>query len=257
MPEIPDLNIFQKNLSAKLVGQKLATISILIERRLRRPVVDFKSSLEGAKLDSIKRFGKELHFAFDNGHSLGLHLMLYGEMHWFEGVNENRFPIADLMFDNGSGLAICDWQKSVILTLDPVESKVPDALDIPSGYLAAKLSKSSKAIKTLLTDGKVVGGIGNAYVDEILYNAKISPLSQANKIPEDRIEILEKSIEVVLNNAERHIVENFPFTINEKERDFLQVHRPKEKLTLAGEEILKVEIDKRKTYYTQSQYLFD
>ncbi|MBL4678011.1 MAG: Fpg/Nei family DNA glycosylase [Mucilaginibacter sp.] len=257
MPEIPDLNIFQKNLAAKLVGQRLVNLSILIERRLKRPVAEFKSSLEGAKLLSIDRVGKELHFGFDNGHTLGLHLMLYGEMHWFEGVNENRFPIAELMFENGTGLAICDWQKSVILTLDPEASKVPDALAIPSGYLANKLAKSAKVIKTVLTDGKVIGGIGNAYVDEILYEAKVSPLSIASKLPKDVIAKIEQAIQTVLTEAEKHIFGNYPDTISEKERDFLQVHRPKQTLTLSGEEILKTEIDKRKTYYTAGQQLFE
>jgi formamidopyrimidine-DNA glycosylase len=61
----------------------------------------------------------------------------------------------------------------------------------------------------------------------------------------------------VLRHAENHIVQNFPDTITEKERDFLQVHRPKQKLTLAGEEILKADINKRKTYYTESQVLIE
>jgi formamidopyrimidine-DNA glycosylase len=61
----------------------------------------------------------------------------------------------------------------------------------------------------------------------------------------------------VLTDAENHIRRNFPDTITEKERDFLQVHRPKQSLTLSGEIILKAELDKRKTYYTDSQHLFE
>ena len=130
-------------------------------------------------------------------------------------------------------------------------------MDMPSGYLKTALINNAHFIKTALTDGKTVQGIGNAYVDEILYAAKISPISKANKIPEDKIKVLTKAIEKVLKNAENHISHNFPDTITEKERDFLQVHRPKQKLTLKGEEILKTEIDKRKTYYVESQQLFE
>ncbi|MDP9077211.1 MAG: hypothetical protein M3O71_07300 [Bacteroidota bacterium] len=107
-----------------------------------------------------------------------------------------------------------------------------------------------------MTDGKVVQGIGNAYVDEILYTVKISPFSKANKILAEEINVLSKAIETVLKDAERHISELFPDTITEKERDFLQVHLPKHKLTPVGETILKAEIDSRKTYYTESQELF-
>ena len=198
-----------------------------------------------------------MHFTFQNGQVLGIHLMLHGTMYWYENVNENRFTIAELLFADGTGLAITDWQKAVILTLDPKPVAVPDALSMPSGYLNKAFVKNSHHIKTALTDGKTVIGIGNAYVDEILYDAKISPFSIANKIPENKIKVLTKSIKTVLTNAENHIMHNFPDTITEKERDFLQVHRPKQTLTLAGENILKAEIDKRKSYFTQSQQLFE
>lgn len=65
------------------------------------------------------------------------------------------------------------------------------------------------------------------------------------------------AIPTVLTDAENHIIKNFPDTITEKERDFLQVHRPKQTLTLRGKPILKAEIDKRKTYYTESRQLFE
>ncbi len=130
-------------------------------------------------------------------------------------------------------------------------------MELPSSYLKTALAKISRRIKTVLTDGKIVQGIGNAYVDEILYAANISPFSKANKIPKEQIIVLSKAVRSVLTHAEKHISQRFPDTITEKERDFLQVHRPKQKLTLSGEEILKADIDKRKTYYTAGQQLFE
>src|ERR1700754_4071517 len=224
MPEIPDLNIFCRNLSKRLTGKTLTALTVIIPRKLKLPESDFKQALDGQKLSAITREGKEIHFAFENGHVLGLHLMLHGTMYWYENTNENRFTIAELLFSDGNGLAITDWQKAVILTLDPEPAKVPDALDIPDGYLVAALKKNSRHIKTVLTDGKVVRGIGNAYVDEILYAAKISPFSKADKIPENKIAVLVKAIKTVLTDAEDHISAVFPDTITEKERDFLKVH---------------------------------
>ena len=150
-----------------------------------------------------------------------------------------------------------DWQKAVILTLDPAPQKAPDAMDMPKGYLKEALKKTSKPIKTVLTEGKTVQGIGNAYVDEILYAAGISPFSKAGKVPDQKIDELTQAIRTVLTDAENHILKNFPDTITEKERDFLQVHRPKQKQTLSGEPIRIAEIDQRKTYYTDSQQLFE
>ncbi|MEO3405478.1 hypothetical protein AAFN85_16325 [Mucilaginibacter sp. CAU 1740] len=63
-------------------------------------------------------------------------------------------------------------------------------------------------------------------------------------------------IETVITDAENHNLKNFPDTITEKERDFLQVHWPKQRLILSGESILTSEIDKRKTYFTAKQELF-
>lgn len=257
MPEIPDLNIFSRNLTKRLVGKKLTQIKIVVPRKLKVPESDLKEALDGQKLTAISREGKEIHFAFENGHVLSVHLMLHGTMYWYEGNNENRFTIAELLFSAGTGLAITDWQKAVILTLDPKPTKVPDAMGMPDGYLNEALKRTSHYIKTVLTEGKVVRGIGNAYVDEILYAAKISPFSKADKIPETKVVDLIKAIKKVLTDAESHISKMFPDTITEKERDFLQVHRPKQKETLAGEVILKSEIDKRKTYYTDGQKLFE
>jgi formamidopyrimidine-DNA glycosylase len=257
MPEIPDLNIFNKNLSERLIGKTLATISILILRQLKLPESALKEAFEGQKLIGIRREGKELHFDFQNGHVLGLHLMLHGTMLWYKNKNENKFTIAELLFADGTGLAITDWQKAVIITLDPEPTQVPDALAIPDGYLIKALKSTSRSIKTILTEGKVVRGIGNAYVDEILYSAKVSPFSKADKIPEDKVNAILKAINTVLKTAESHILKIFPNTITEKERDFLQVHLPKHQLTPSGEAILKAEINSRKTYYTESQKLFE
>ncbi|NCD68263.1 DNA-formamidopyrimidine glycosylase family protein [Mucilaginibacter agri] len=256
MPEIPDLNIFSSNLAKQLVGKTLDSIDILVPRKLKEPEAAFKEALEGQQLNAINRVGKQLYFKFA-GHVLGLHLMLYGSMHWYEGNNENKFTIAELKFSDGTGLAITDWQKSVMLSLDPEISTVPDAMELQDGYLQTALKKISRPIKTVLTDGKVVQGIGNAYVDEILYAAKLSPFSIAAKIPNEKIMVLTKAVKKVLTDAEAHIRQNFPDTITEKERDFLQVHLPKHKVTPNAEEILVAEIASRKTYYTKAQELFE
>jgi formamidopyrimidine-DNA glycosylase len=130
-------------------------------------------------------------------------------------------------------------------------------MSMPNGYLTTALKGLSHSIKTVLTEGKVIRGIGNAYVDEILYAAKISPFSKADKIPATKVDDLIKAIKTVLTDAEKAILKAYPDTITEKKRDFLQVHLPKKKQNPAGELIHTAEIDSRKTYYTDSQELFD
>ena len=128
MPEIPDLNIFSRNLSKRIVGKKLELLNVVIPRKLKVPESELKNALEGQILTAINREGKELHFVFKNGHVLSVHLMLHGTMYWYQNNNEQRFTIVELLFGDGTGLAITDWQKAVILTLDPKPVKVPDAL---------------------------------------------------------------------------------------------------------------------------------
>lgn len=87
MPEIPDLNIFSRNLAKQLVGKTLSEIKVIVNRRLKVPEAELKHSLEQQALTAITRAGKELHFTFENGHVLSIHLMLHGTMYWYEGKN--------------------------------------------------------------------------------------------------------------------------------------------------------------------------
>jgi len=97
MPEIPDLNIFRKNLAKKLEGKILSEINIVNPRKLKIPVEDLKAALDGKKLKSIERKGKELHFHFED-HTLGVHLMLHGAMFWIGDQYNKALTIAELLF---------------------------------------------------------------------------------------------------------------------------------------------------------------
>ena len=83
MPELPDLEVFSLNLNKKLAGRKLDNINILKNARKNLPSARIKKALEKQKLSKVYREGKELHFRFDNNNVLGIHLMLKGQLHWF------------------------------------------------------------------------------------------------------------------------------------------------------------------------------
>lgn len=80
--------------------------------------------------------------------------------------------------------------------------------------------KTRTNIKNLLLDQKVIRGIGNAYADEILWHARISPLSVCNKIPDEKIKAIAKSIKTVLHKAIKHICKSHPQIISGEVRDF-------------------------------------
>lgn len=257
MPELPDLQVFSSNLHKKLAGKMLKKISIVNEKKLKSPASAFKKNLEKHKLKKVERVGKELHFEFDNDAVLGLHLMLRGQLHLFEGKNDHKYTIIELLFDDDTGLAMADFQGQATPTLNPEERDAPDALSDTVNYKFLKEQLQSKAgIKNILLDQHVIRGIGNAYADEILWDAGISPFSIANKIPDNKIKALAKSIKSVLKNAEKQIRKADPGIISGEIRSFLDIHNSKKKESPTGGQIKQATVGSRKTYYTEEQELF-
>jgi formamidopyrimidine-DNA glycosylase len=188
---------------------------------------------------------------------LGLHLMLHGQLALLMDNYEQKYLIIALVFDDGTGLALSDFQGAATPTLDPEDNDTPDALDIKADYLQEKLSKTRTPVKTVLMDQKIVRGIGNAYADEILWDARLSPFSASNKIPADKVKDLVKSIKKVLEDAEKQILKSHPDIITGEFRDFLEVHNARKKKTSTGASIHQKPVSSRKTYYTDEQELFE
>lgn len=257
MPELPDLQVFARNLNKKIAGKKVAKINVINAPKLNVNKEELQKALEGKVLKEIKRAGKELHFVFDDGNVLGLHLMLNGELLLFEGKSDDKYKIIELLFDDSTGLAMKDFRAYANPTLNPEESDAPDALEADEKYLKEKLKKTKGNIKKFLLDQHKIRGIGNAYADEILWEAKISPFSACNKIPEDKVEELHHSIKNVLKNAEKHILQTHPDLITGEVRDFLNVHNARKKTSPTGAPIKNEIINSRKTYFTDEQVLYE
>ena len=124
-------------------------------------------------------------------------------------------------------------------------------------FLKEKLSKKRTNIKTFLLDQKNIRGIGNAYADEILWEAGIAPLSVCNKIPDAKIKELSKTIKSVLGDAIKQIKKTHPNIISGEVRDFLKIHNSKKKESPTGGKILNTTINSRITYYSEEQELFE
>ena len=258
MPELPDLQVFSKNLNREFAGKKLVKLNVVEDHKLKISKAKLKKALEGSVLEKVVREGKELHFLFSNGKTLGLHLMLRGNMHIFQKKNEEKFSIVELLFEGDKGLAISDYQKSATVTLDPVIKPSPDALSkkVNFRFLKEKLSAKKTTIKNFLLDQDIIRGIGNAYADEILWQAGISPFSICNKIPGEKIKKLTTKIQSVLKNAQKQIFKKDPGIITGELRDFLDIHNSKKNKSPTGGKILNKMVSSRKTYYTNEQKLY-
>jgi formamidopyrimidine-DNA glycosylase len=257
MPELPDLQAFSHNLTKIFHGKELDKVEVTVDRKLNVPEKELQQTLSGLEVEKFKREGKELHLLFKGGHSLGLHLMLHGQLVVFkDGETPPKNQIVNLVFHDGTNLALTDFQKAATPTLDPKPTNIPDALDADENYLSEKFNKTKTPVKTVIMDQKVIRGIGNAYADEILWDARISPFSAANKIPKDKVKTLAKSIKKVLEDAEKQILKSNPNIISGEIRDFMEVHNHKKKQTSTGAAIHQRDLSSRKTYYTDEQELF-
>jgi Formamidopyrimidine-DNA glycosylase len=258
MPELPDLQVFSRNLTKLLVGKTLKKVTVVNDRKLKIPEKTLTKSLEKQTLKKIYREGKELRFEFSNGNILGMHLMLKGQLYLFEKKNDHKKTIIELLFSDGTGLAMSDYQGMATAVLNPEISDAPDALskEMDFAFLKQKLSNTRTTIKNLLLDQHIVRGIGNAYADEILWDAGISPVSICNTIPNDKIRQLVKSIRKILLWAEKQINKIEPGIITGETRDFLPIHNSKKTKSPTGSKILKQSVGGRKTYYTREQKLY-
>lgn len=258
MPELPDLQVFSRNLTKQLKGKTVKDVTVS-SKKLNVPAKTLQKSLEGQELKKIERVGKELHLTFGNGEVLGLHLMLRGQLFIFEKKNTHKHTVIALLFDDDSGLAMVDGFGQATPTLNPEDREAVDALspDMNAAFLKEQLSGTKAAVKNILLDQHIIRGIGNAYADEILWEAGISPFSAANKIPPPKVKALAKAIQSVLKKAEKQILKTHPDIISGEVRDFMAIHNPRKTHSPTGGEILHKSVGGRKTYYTDEQELFD
>ncbi|MGG7664106.1 Fpg/Nei family DNA glycosylase [Dyadobacter sp. BHUBP1] len=258
MPELPDLQVFARNLSKTLKGSKLEKATLLQTSKMKVSEKELNELLSGKKLHGVTRVGKQLCFDFGKDAQLFMHLMLHGKLLLQDHKDDPPKQVIAGLWLGGKVLYLTDFQKAAHLLLNPKPSKAVDALsdELTASWLTAKLEKSRAKIKSLLMDQKVIAGIGNAYADEILWEARINPESIAGQIPAAAVKALSVTIGKVLADAEKAIMKAQPDIISGEIRDFLQIHNPKKETSPTGAKIITTTVGGRKTYYTNEQKLY-
>ena len=178
MPELPDVEVFTRNLHKLFAGKKLVKIKVVNGNKLKDKPAELTKALDGQTLEKVYRSGKEMRFLFANGSLLGLHLMLTGDVILFDKKNTHHSTIAEFYFDDGSGFALTDRMRNAHIKLNPVDKAGVDALSPELNFKYLKTAfKRNTGVKKLMIDQDVIRGIGNSYSDEILWKARISPYS--------------------------------------------------------------------------------
>ena len=199
MPELPDIALYLHALRPRVVGERLERLRIASPFLLRSadPPVD---DLAGRAVTDVRRLGKRIVFALDDDYFVVLHLMIAGRLHWKPAGAPipRRAGVAAFDFPNGTLLlteAGTKHRASLYLVhgADALAAHDPGGLDVLTATLAqfrTALTRESHTLKRALTDPRVFDGIGNAYSDEILHAARLSPLrltSQVSAEESDRL----------------------------------------------------------------------
>ncbi len=258
MPELPDLKVYSENLKKLMFGKHVYDAQVFNESRINAEVHEFVAGIKTAYVTDIYPEGKELFIKFDNKNVIAIHLMLNGKCFYENKADSSKIQdkIIALFFDGDFCFVVSDFQSYCKISFNPEKNTVPDVLssEFTLEYFLNQADKfKRKKIKAFLLDQKILRGIGNAYADEILWKAKISPKSITGKIPQSSLEILFISIKSVMLWAISQIKQINPETINGEERKFMRVHNPRLKFTKDREKIHIETISSKKTYYTDSQ----
>ncbi len=191
MPELPDIEVYLKSLRARIEGHALARVRLKSPFLLRTAVPPI-GSVAGHRVVDLRRLGKRIAIGLEDGLFLVVHLMIAGRLHWRDAnaAREPRNTLAVFEFDNGhlylteagskrrASLHLIEGE-SALRALDPGGL---DAMSMDAATFARTLRASNHTLKRALTDPHIFSGIGNAYSDEILHAAKLSPLALTSKL---------------------------------------------------------------------------
>jgi formamidopyrimidine-DNA glycosylase len=213
MPELPDVTVYVEALAARVVGHKLLRATIrgpFLLRSVAPPV----SAVEGQTVREVRRVGKRIAIGFANDNWLVLHLMIAGRLHWRDSTPKlsARGPLAAFEFDNGAlTLTEAGTQHRAALHmvsgdagLWSLDAGGIDVLEASLADFTTVLQSANHTLKRALTDPRLFSGIGNAYSDEILHRACLSPVALTQRLPPDAVERLFHSTrETLLEWTER------------------------------------------------------
>lgn len=218
MPELPDIVVYIEALERRILHHRLERVRLSGPYLLRTASPPIQE-LEGKRVQGLRRIGKRIAMGFDEDYWLVLHLMIAGRLHWRDrGPAALPLPakkpaprsrdVAAFDFDNGSlTLTEAGSRKRASIHVVAGPEKLagldPGGLEVLESSLeefAARLTSENHTLKRALTDPHLMSGIGNAYSDEILYAAQLSPAALTSRMTDDEIARLFEAVRSTLRD---------------------------------------------------------
>jgi formamidopyrimidine-DNA glycosylase len=223
MPELPDISAYITALEARILGQKLLHVR-LGSVFLLRTVEPKLESAEGRTVTELRRIGKRIAIGLEGDLWLVLHLMIAGRLHW--GPPNTKIPakrgLLALDFPNGTLLLTEAGSKRraslhVFGSTEALNEIDPGGIEVFSTTLEGfrnALTRENRTLKRALTDPRILSGIGNAYSDEILHAARLSPILQTHKLTDEQWQRLftatRETLTLWINRFNAETKEKFP-----------------------------------------------
>lgn len=236
MPELPDVAVYLERLDAMVVGKPLEHVRILnpfVLRSVAPPV----SVVEGRRVSGTRRIGKRIVLAFEGELFLVIHLMIAGRLRWRPPGKKLPGKLALAAFDFAHGTLFLSEagskrRASMHLvegapSLNAFDRGGMEPLDATADEFITRLRSENHTLKRALTDPRLFSGIGNAYSDEILHRARLSPLALTRRLSDDDASRLHRAVQDTLlewiARLREDIGHGFPETVTAF-RDEMAVH---------------------------------
>jgi formamidopyrimidine-DNA glycosylase len=262
VPELPDIVVYIEALEKRMLGQRLEHVRIASPFLLRTATPPL-SSVEGKTVVRLRRLGKRICVGLENDLWLVLHLMITGRLHWKKRGAKVSPPRGLAAFDFANGTLL--WTESgsrkraslhVVAGQEGLNALDPGGLEVLETdltHFAQVLTSSNHTLKRALTDPRLFSGIGNAYSDEILFEAKLSPLALTQKLKPEEIERLFRAVQHSLtewtNRLRRESGNDFPEKVTAF-REGMAVHgRYKQSCPRCGAKIQRIRYAANETNY--------
>ena len=262
MPELPDIVVYIEALEKRIQGALLERVRVASPFLLRTAVPSL-SSIDGKKIVELRRLGKRICFGLEDDLWLVLHLMIAGRLHWYDDRAKAAKARGLATFEFSSGtltLTEAGTQKRASLHVVQGEAGLgtlnPGGLEVfeaSAEQFAAALQAKNHTLKRALTDPRILSGIGNAYSDEILFTAQLSPFTLTQKLTPAEISRLFEAVKSTLTDwVERlraHYGEKFPEKVTAFRPEMATHGRYKQPCPRCGNKIQRIRYGSNETNY--------
>jgi len=262
VPELPDITLYVEALATRVQGHTLKRVAVGSPFLLRSAEPSLAETF-GQRVTTSKRLGKRIALGLENGLWLVIHLMIAGRLHWFASGRRRsgRRALAFFEFDNGT-LTLTEAGTQRRASLYVVRGKEGlrahqrrglEILETPLQEFAQRLRIENHTLKRALTDPQLFSGIGNAYSDEILHAARLSPVALTQRLSGDEIERLYAAgVRVLQDWTERLRSEahgEFPEGVTAFREDFAVHGRFRKRCPVCQTEIQRIRYASNETNY--------